>query len=138
MNNPSRPVENRARKIILIVEDSPTQAIQLKTTLNHKGLEVFCAVNGRMGIQMAQEIHPDLVVLDVQMPEMDGYEVARLLKAAPDTKGIPIIMFTRHDTPEAVQLGLEVGVVDYIPKDAFAHAVLVETLRQMGILNSGA
>lgn len=123
---------NRTKKLILVVEDSPTQAIQLQTALSQKGLDVFCAVNGRIGIHAAQEIHPDLVVLDVQMPEVDGFEVARTLKALPDTSEIPIIMFTRNDTPEAVQLGLQSGVVDYIPKDAFAHAVLLETLRQMG------
>jgi DNA-binding response OmpR family regulator len=131
MNN-----QNRVRKIILIIEDSTTQALQLKSALTQKGLDAFCAVNGRMGIQMADELRPDIIVLDVQMPEMDGYEVARTLKASPDTKTIPIIMFTRHDTPEAVQLGLEVGVVDYIPKDAFAQVVLIETLRQMGIIST--
>ena len=128
--------EHREQKIILVVEDSPTQAIQLKTALDHEGLAVFCAVNGRMGIRMAQELHPDVVVLDVQMPEVDGYEVARALKSISDTANIPIIMFTRQDTPEAVQLGIDVGVMDYIPKDAFAYAVLTETLRQMGILGS--
>ena len=124
--------EKSQRKTVLVVEDSPTQAIHLQSTLTHKGLEVLCAVNGRIGIRMAQEVHPDLVILDVQMPEVDGFEVARTLKSSPATADIPIIMFTRQDTPEAVQHGLETGVLDYIPKDAFAHAVLLETLRQMG------
>jgi two-component system sensor histidine kinase/response regulator len=123
----------RQTKTILIVEDSPTQAVHLQSALSHKGLEVLCAVNGRVGIRLAQEVHPDLIILDVQMPEVNGYEVARILKASPDTVDIPIIMFTRQDTPEAVQMGLQTGAVDYIPKDAFAHAVLLETIRQMGL-----
>lgn len=128
MPNTAKPT-----KTILIVEDSPTQAVHLQSALSHKGLEVLCAVNGRVGIRLAQEVHPDLIILDVQMPEVNGYEVARTLKASTDTSDIPIIMFTRQDTPEAVQLGLQIGAVDYIPKDAFAHAVLLETIRQMGL-----
>ncbi len=127
------PNSAKSTKTILIVEDSPTQAVHLQSALSHKGLEVLCAVNGRVGIRLAQEVHPDLIILDVQMPEVNGYEVARTLKASTDTSDIPIIMFTRQDTPEAVQLGLQIGAVDYIPKDAFAHAVLLETIRQMGL-----
>lgn len=123
------------RKKVLVVEDSPTQALHLQSELSHRGLEVLCAVNGRIGLRLAREVRPDLVVLDVQMPEVNGFEVARALKASPETSGIPIIMFTRNDTPEAVQMGMEMGVVDYIPKDAFAHAVLLETLRQMGFFD---
>ncbi len=131
------PVNKAKRKTVLVVEDSPTQAIHLQSALSHKGLEVLCAVNGRVGIRMAQETHPDLIVLDVQMPEVDGFEVARILKGSPVTADIPIIMFTRQDSPEAVQHGLESGVLDYIPKDAFAQAVLLETLRQMGFFEDG-
>jgi PleD family two-component response regulator len=69
------------------------------------------------------------------MPEINGFEVCKILKSSPDTVDIPVILFTRWDASEAVQLGLEYGAVDYIPKDAFADAVLVETLRQMGIGN---
>jgi PleD family two-component response regulator len=68
------------------------------------------------------------------MPEVNGFEVCKMLKANPDVADIPIILFTRWDASEAVQLGLEYGAIDYIPKDAFADAVLVETLRQMGIV----
>ena len=66
---------------------------------------------------------------------MNGFQVCRHLKSEHDTKDIPIIMFTRHDEQEAVKLGLQTGAVDYIPKDAFADAVLLETLRQMELLD---
>ncbi|HDQ73298.1 MAG TPA: response regulator [Chloroflexi bacterium] len=123
--------DTRDTKKVLIVEDSPTQALHLQTLLENEGLEVFLAHDGRVGLQLAQELGPDLIILDVQMPEMNGFQVCRKLKNMPGTSDIPIIMFTRHDEQEAVVLGLQTGAVDYIPKDAFADAVLLETLRQM-------
>jgi twitching motility two-component system response regulator PilH len=122
------------KKRILVVEDSPTQAMHLQALLEQAGLEVILAFDGRTGLQAAQETHPDLVVLDIQMPEMNGFQVCRQLKDTRTTADIPIIMFTRHDEEEAVVLGLQTGAVDYIPKDAFADAVLLETLRQMNFI----
>lgn len=119
------------RKKILVVEDSPTQALHMQTLLEGEGVEVLLASDGQEGMQIAQEMLPDLIVLDVQMPGMNGFQVCRQLKSKQETKDIPIIMFTRHDEQEAVVLGLQTGAVDYIPKDAFADAVLLETLRQM-------
>jgi DNA-binding response OmpR family regulator len=119
------------KKKILVVEDSPTQALHMQTLLEQEGLKVLLAHDGQMGLQMAQELLPDLIVLDVQMPGMNGFQVCRQLKDGQTTADIPIIMFTRHDEQEAVVLGLQTGAVDYIPKDAFADAVLLETLRQM-------
>jgi len=129
----SEPVGARdaSRKRILVVEDSPTQALHTQALLEQEGLEVVLAPDGQTGLQMAQELRPDLIVLDVQMPGMNGFQVCRQLKETQTTEDIPIIMFTRHDEQEAVVLGLQTGAVDYIPKDAFADAVLLETLRQM-------
>jgi len=125
---------NDDRKKILVIEDSPTQAIHMQTLLEREGLQVLLAYDGPMGLQIAHDVHPDLIVLDVQMPGMNGFQVCRQLKGEIGTKDIPIIMFTRHDEQEAVMLGLQTGAVDYIPKDAFADAVLLETLRQMKFL----
>jgi DNA-binding response OmpR family regulator len=121
-------------KTILIVEDSTTQALHLQMLLEQEELNVVLAHDGRLGLQMAQQLHPDLVVLDVQMPEMNGFQVCQQLKEARETADIPVIMFTRHDEHESVILGLQTGAVDYIPKDAFADAVLLETLRQIGFI----
>jgi DNA-binding response OmpR family regulator len=122
------------KKTILIVEDSTTQALHLQVLLEQEELNVVLAHDGRLGLQMAQQLRPDLVVLDVQMPEMNGFQVCQQLKKARETGDIPVIMFTRHDEHESVILGLQTGAVDYIPKDAFADAVLLETLRQMGFI----
>ena len=119
------------KKTVLVVEDSPTQALHMQTLLEEAGLEVLLAHDGQTGLDVAQSLKPDLIVLDVQMPGMNGFQVCRRLKNNEMTTEIPIIMFTRHDEQEAVVLGLQTGAVDYIPKDAFADAVLLETLRQM-------
>lgn len=121
-------------KIVLVVEDSTTQALHLQALLEEAGLQVVCAYDGQSGLERARQSHPDLIVLDVQMPDMNGFQVCQALKSSNDTKKIPVIMFTRHDDPEAVVLGLQTGVIDYIPKDAFADAVLIETLKQMGVV----
>jgi CheY-like chemotaxis protein len=118
---------------VLLVEDNATQAAHFRALLELAGLCVVWASGGREGVRLAQQDHPDLLILDVQMPEMNGFQVCEQLKQSPDTANIPIIMLTRHDDPEIAMLGMELGVIDYIPKDAFADAVLLETLRQMGI-----
>lgn len=74
------------------------------------------------------------MLLDVQLPDMNGFQVCHKLKENREIKNIPIIILTRHDDKEAVTLGKQYGVVEYIPKDAFADAVLLETLRQMNII----
>ncbi len=127
-------VRPEAQKNILLVEDSTTQALHLRTLLEREGLHVVWARDGRQGLQRAQQLHPDLVVLDIQMPELNGFEVSRMLKEEAKTADIPIILFTRMDDAQSVISGLETGAIDYIPKDAFAEAVLLETLRQMGFI----
>ena len=127
-----------ARSTVLVVEDSPTQALHLQAILEQEGLQVALASDGRAGLEMAQQLQPDLIILDLQMPEMNGFQVCQQLKDQRLTASIPVIMFTRHDDHEAVVLGLQLGAVDYIPKDAFADAVLLETLRQMGLIAARA
>lgn len=127
-------VEKTDTKTILIVEDSPTQALRLRDLLEHERLCVIWARDGREGLLLAQEKRPDLIVLDIKLPEMDGFEVCRRLKSMAETADIPVIMLTRYDDARSVLSGLETGAVDYIPKDAFSEAVLLETLRQMGLI----
>lgn len=121
-------------KKILIVEDSPTQAQHLYALLEDQGFKMFWACQGIEGVQMARQSQPDLIILDLQMPKMNGFEACRKLKEYKDTANIPIIVFTNLDEADAVSLCMELGIADYIPKDVFADAVLLESLRQMGWL----
>jgi PleD family two-component response regulator len=122
------------KKRVLIVEDSPTQAFQTRALLVANGLQVTVAYDGADGVSQAQQLLPDMIILDLELPVKDGIEVARELKSDDTTRNIPIIMFTKLDTSEAMAKGMEVGITDYIPKDAFSKIVLIETLKQMGII----
>ena len=113
-----------------------TQGLHLQAVLESVGLHVFWSQEGREGLRQAVEQRPDLILLDVQLPDMNGFQICQHLKAQSQTRHIPIIMLTRYDDSEAVVLGLQSGVTDYIPKDAFADAVLIETLRQMGLVSA--
>jgi CheY-like chemotaxis protein len=121
-------------KTVLVVEDSITQAEAIRAVLAENGLKVICAIDGPSGLKRAREARPDLVVMDVNMPGMDGFQVLDALKNDPSTADIPIVMLTSSSTPDAALTGLTAGAVDYIPKDVFATAVLVETLRQMSLI----
>jgi DNA-binding response OmpR family regulator len=124
-----------AQRTILMIEDSLTQGLHLQAILESVGLRVFWSKEGREGLKQAVEQQPDLILLDVQLPDMNGFQICQHLKGQSQTRHIPIIMLTRYDDSEAVVLGLQSGVTDYIPKDAFADAVLIETLRQMGLVS---
>jgi CheY-like chemotaxis protein len=122
-------------RTVLIVEDSPVQAVSIGRLLERKGLRVLYAPDGLVGVDMARRHMPDVIVLDLEMPRMNGLEACRHLKADERTVGIPILMLTQHaDRAGLVIEGIERGAIDFIPKDSFADVVLVETLRQLGIL----
>ena len=122
----------------LLIENNAAQALHLKGLLEAQGLQVTWASGGQAGIKAAQQLRPNLIVLDAQMPAINGFEVCQALQDRRDTADIPIIVLTRHDDPKAMALSLLEGVIDYIPKDAFADAMLLETLRYVGLLASHA
>jgi CheY-like chemotaxis protein len=126
------------RKIILVVEDSPTQLISLRLLLEEHGLQVAWADTGLKGVDIAQELQPDLIILDLRLPDINGLQVAEQLKDSPNTASIPIILMTRFGDTELMQQALQMGISEYIPKDPFADAVLVETLRRMGLIAPSA
>jgi PleD family two-component response regulator len=128
------PAPTTKKKVILVVEDSPTQAENIRNVLEMNGLRTVGAIDGLSGLSKALEIIPDLIVMDVHMPGMNGFEVVAALKKEAKTSNIPIVMLTSSDTPESVMMGLEAGAIDYIPKDVFAMSVLVETIKQMGLI----
>lgn len=106
-----RPVET-----ILVIDDSPTNLEVLYTTLSDAGYEVLVEMDGYSGIEQAQNNPPDLILLDIMMPKINGYEACRKLQSNPITKDIPIIFMTAlSDTVEKVK-GFQMGAVDYITK----------------------
>jgi CheY-like chemotaxis protein len=119
---------------VLVVEDSRTQAEQIKLALESLGLEVIVAYDGHDGLRMAVEELPVLVVLDVMLPSMDGFQVCQRLRRDPATRHIPVIMLTERNHPQAIVTGANAGANDYIPKDVFASEHLVNTMESLGIL----
>ena len=126
--------QTRNRKLVLVVEDSPAQSIHLQAVLEKEGIGCVLASNGQTGLYLAQALLPEAVILDLEMPLMNGFEVCRELKTSPETMHVPVILMTRFDDLDSMKQGFEMGAVEFIPKDSFADAVLLETLRQMKIL----
>ncbi len=98
---------------ILIVDDDPATIRVLKTSLQFEGYEVFDAINAFDGLRVAYQHHPDLVVLDVMMPEMDGIELCKRLRQMSD---VPILMLTAKSEEEAVIDAFRAGADDYVTK----------------------
>ena len=120
---------------VLLVEDSPTQAAFYKEVLQEVGLPVIHARDGREALDMAFEYQPDLIILDVHLPVLDGIQVCARLSRLPETAHIPVIMLTRLDQPEDAMAGLNAGALDYIAKDEFAVETLLASMEQLGITN---
>jgi len=109
---------------ILVVDDNVTNLKVISDYLMGNNLEVIFARNGKRGIQLAQSSQPDLILLDGLMPDMDGFETCRYLKANPETKDVPVIFMTAL-ADEAYKIkGFEAGAVDYITKPIYLEELL--------------
>lgn len=103
-------------KKVLIVDDEQDIVESLKFVLESEGYECYSAFNGEDGLKSAKEIIPDLIILDIMMPKMNGYKISRLLKFDSKYKNIPIIMLTARSQEEDKLIGEETGADEYITK----------------------
>ncbi len=113
---------------ILIAEDERDIRELITFTLKFAGHEVIATTNGEEAYQMAQQTLPDLIVLDVRMPRMTGYEACEQIKANPATKGIPVVFLSAKGQESEVKAGLERGADEYILKP-FSPDQLIENVR---------
>jgi len=104
------------KKRILIVEDELAMIEMVKMRLEANDYEVLAASDGQSGLEMAKKEKPDLIILDLMLPKMDGYKVCRMLKFDEKYKMIPVIMFTARAQETDKKMGEEVGVDAYITK----------------------
>jgi CheY-like chemotaxis protein len=111
-------------KVVLVVDDNPGVRELVCMILEDAGLEIETASNGEEALDMAKRIHPDLVILDVMMPGMDGWETAAYLLDEPDTSDIPIIFLTARAKTEEQLRGWEMPIFDYITKPFTADDLL--------------
>lgn len=112
------------QKKILIIEDDPATSRLVDYSLRHEGYEVFTASNGLEGIRKAHNEMPDLIILDVMLPGMDGFEICHQLRSEPDTNKLPILMFSAKAQEIDKNTGLKVGADDYLSKPAAPSEIL--------------
>jgi two-component system alkaline phosphatase synthesis response regulator PhoP len=105
-----------AEERILIVDDDEDILLIVQTILANAGYSVLVARNGREGVDLALETKPDLILLDVMMPELSGWEVCTTLKNAPETRQTPIAMMTVKSEIRDLITGMQVGADDYLTK----------------------
>jgi len=103
-------------KTIIVIDDLPENVFMLQDRLEHEGYEVITAYDGKSGIEKVRRERPDLILLDVMMPDLTGIEVCKILVADNETSGIPIILVTAKSGAEDTKEGLEAGAFDYIKK----------------------
>lgn len=117
---------------ILLVEDNEDNRIIYATALRYAGYEVFEAITGTEGVHQARTHRPDLVLMDISVPELDGWEATAILKADPTTKHIPIIAVTAHALPGDEQRSLQAGCDGYLAKPISPAALIAEIDRRFG------
>jgi two-component system response regulator VicR len=118
-------------KLVVCIEDEPEMIDLVKLILSRKGIQVVGALGGREGLEAIQNEKPDLVLLDLMMPDMDGWEVYQKMKADDATKGIPVIVVTAKAQSIDKVLGLHIAKVDdYITKP-FGPQELLESVEQV-------
>jgi len=114
---------------ILVVEDNLDNYELVRTILEIAGFDTFLAVNGQDGVNAARKQQPDLILMDMSLPEMDGWEATKLIRDNPETAHIPMIALTVHTLPLEMKRALDAGVNAYLPKpyDASQLIRLVES-----------
>jgi len=113
-----------SKKKILAIDDESDLLLIIKTALFAEGYDVLTATNGPDGLALASDHIPDLIILDMMMPEMDGFEVLKELRASDKTAGIPVIMLTGVSEKAKIRTALDQGIDYYIVKPFEFHDLL--------------
>ena len=121
-----------SRKKILVVDDSKTALFMVLTILRKERYELVTACDGQQALQVAGAERPDLILMDVVMPNKTGFEACRELKQREDTKAIPVILVTTRGEGENVEAGFESGCNDYVTKPIDSVELLAKLRDQLG------
>ncbi len=113
-----------AKQKILIVDDEPDILELIEYNLKKEGYQVYLASNGQEGVAMAKKVHPDLIILDIMMPKMDGIEACRLMRAIPEFKNTFMVFLTARSEEYSEIAGFNVGADDYIAKPIKPRALI--------------
>lgn len=115
---------------VLIVDDSPTETYKFKEILEKHGFDIITADNGADGVAVARQEKPDVVLMDVVMPGLNGFQATRQLSKGPDTQHIPVIIVTTKDQETDKVWGRRQGASDYLTKPV-DEAVLIDTIKRV-------
>ncbi|MFA5360035.1 MAG: response regulator [Patescibacteria group bacterium] len=119
------------KKKILVVEDDPMISSMYKTKFEVDGFEVFTADNGATGLELVKKEKPDIVMLDIILPQLDGFSVLEQIKQDKITKNIPVIMLTNLSTDEDKAKGEKMGALDYLVKASLTPGQISEKIKQI-------
>lgn len=117
---------------ILLVDDEPELVAMVKLRLEANNYEVITAANGRQALEKAKKENPDLIILDIMMPKLDGYQVCGALKTNKKYNKIPVVMLTVKSQPDDIKRGEEAGASAYITKPFEAQMMLDEIQKLLG------
>ncbi|MES2180101.1 MAG: response regulator [Gemmatimonadota bacterium] len=117
---------------ILLVEDNEDNRIIYSTVLRHVGYDVVEAEDGIRAVELARSARPDLILMDISIPQMDGWEATRILRLDPDMKDVPIIALTAHALPDDRERAAQMGFSSYLAKPVEPRTVLAEVRRWIG------
>ena len=126
------PAPKRAKPTVLIVDDDPAVRLLFERTIAQDPVDVHTAEDGREALRLVHEVRPDLIILDVMMPVMDGIETCRQLKGSIETANIPVIMATAKSRSEDEIEGLEAGADDYLVKPVMPAKLRLHALKHLG------
>ena len=129
-------MSKREKPLVMVVDDLESHLKAIGNTLLNNGYEVALAFNGKRAVDVAKNTIPDIILLDIVMPEMDGYQVCKTLKDDPKTANIPIIFLTSQKDTEHIVLGFQIGAVDYIVKPANKDETLARVKTHLELKNA--
>jgi DNA-binding response OmpR family regulator len=122
---------------VLLIDDDPAIRVLIRVNLEAAGIELLEAGDGETGLALARSARPDIIVLDVALPVLDGWQVGRELKDDPMTHEIPLVFMSAYAQREDLERGLRIGAVDYITKP-FDPTALAHRLRQILAASPGS
>ncbi|MCK5286055.1 MAG: response regulator [Candidatus Pacebacteria bacterium] len=115
---------------IVLVEDDEILSKVIKEELEEADFKVYLATDGEKGLELAQEKKPDLVLLDLMLPKMHGFEVLENLKKSPETEDTPVIILTMLGSDDDIKKGLKLGASDYIVKSQHAVGEIIDEVKK--------
>ena len=118
-------------KKILFIEDESALQKTLGEVLQQEGYQLVSALNGEVGVELAKKELPDLILLDLVLPKLHGFEVLKKLKENPETNKIPVIVLTNLEETEGVEKTLELGATTYLVKENYSLEEIIEKIKKI-------